>query len=120
MNVCACRAYVCMFVPVCISWHACVHVHVSMCMGVYGCTSIAALNSQSSRGPGPVSPAAVGSLGGASPALASPLHPAGPSLLAAGPRQVPSSPPSHSPDAQQTAPVLTGTKQVMSHVDVFA
>lgn len=47
--------------------------------------NIAALNSQSSLGSGPGSPAAVRSLEAASPALSSPLYPAGPSLLAAGP-----------------------------------
>lgn len=60
------------------------------------------LNSQSSPGSGPGRPAAVGSLGAAAQALSTPLYPAGPSPLAAGPSRTSSSPPRHDPDAQQT------------------
>lgn len=71
-------------------------------MRVCVCTSIAALNSQSSPGPGPGFPAAVGSLGAASLALSSPLCPAGPSLLAVGPHCTSRQCLSHGPDKQQT------------------
>lgn len=82
-------------------------------------TNVAALNSQSSFGSGPGSPAAVGSLGAASLALSSPLYPAGPSLLAADPHHTSSSLLSHGPDTQQTRLVLTGSNQLISHVDVL-
>lgn len=77
------------------------------------------LNSQSSPGSGPGRPAAVGSLGAAAQALSTPLYPAGPSPLAAGPSRTSSSPPRHDPDAQQTRAVLTGSNQLISHVDVL-
>lgn len=54
---------------------------------VFSRECVAALNSQSSLGFDPGAPAAVGSLGAASLALSSPLYPAGPSLLAAGPHR---------------------------------
>lgn len=65
-------------------------------------TSIAALNSQSSPGPGPGAPAAVGSLGVASLALSSPLCPAELSLLAAAPNRTSRQCLSLGPDTQQT------------------
>lgn len=76
-----------------------------------------ALNSQSSPGPGPGAPAAVGSLGDASPALFSPLYPAEPFLLAAGPHHTSSHSVSHDPDTQQTQLVFTGSKRLILHVD---
>lgn len=80
---------------------------------------VATLNSQSSLGSGPGSPAAVGSLGAASPALPSSLYPAGPSLLAAAPRHTSRPLLSLGPDTQQTRRVLMGSNQLISHVDVF-
>lgn len=65
-------------------------------------SKVAALNSQSFPGPGSGSPAVVESLGAASRALSTPLYPAGPSPLAAGPSRTSSSPLSHDPDTQQT------------------
>lgn len=73
------------------------------------------LNLQSSPGWGPRSPAAVGFPGAASPALSSPLYPAGPSLLAAGPYRTSSQPRSRGPDAQQTWWVLTRKEHLISH-----
>lgn len=64
--------------------------------------NIAALNSQSSLGSSSGSPAAVGSLEAASPAGSTPLYPAGPSLLAAGPHHSSKSLLGRSPDVQQT------------------
>lgn len=77
------------------------------------------MNSQSSLGSGSGSPAAVGFLGAASPALPSSLYPAGPSLLAAAPRHTSRPLLSLGPDAQQTRRFLTGSNQLLSHVDVF-
>lgn len=81
---------------------------------------MAGLNSQLALGVGSGFPAAVGSLGAASPALSSPLYPAGPFLLAAGPRHNQSQLLSYGPDTQQTQLVLMESKQLISYVDVLA
>lgn len=88
--------------------HVCEFENVHCCV----LTNIAALNSQSSPGLGPGSPAAVGSLRAASPALSLPLYPAGPSLQAAGPRRTSSPLLDLGPDMQQTRLVLTRRHQL--------
>lgn len=72
-----------------------------------GVMNITALNSQSALGSSLGSPAAVGSLEDASPARSSPLYPAGPSLLAAGPHRNLNLLLGGCPDVQQARLVLT-------------
>lgn len=97
--------------------HMCVLVIVykcaCVCVRALWCACVAALNSQSFLGPGPAALAAAGSLGDASPALSSPLYPAGPSLLATCPSQPPD-PDRHTTDSN----VLMGnTPLIVTHVE---